>query len=100
MGNGTTEERDLVPRLLIFSGKQVDWRMWSRKFLARSNMRKYFEVLIGTLKTPPEPDDGTVEFSKETKARLAKEEEVKIKNNIRYMELLMAITDEIQFCNC
>jgi gag-polypeptide of LTR copia-type len=97
MGDGTTEEKELVPRLLTFGGKQVDWRMWSRKFLARSNMRKYYEVLNGTLKMPPEPYDGTVESTEETKARLAKEDEVKNKNNIGYMELLMAMTEEISF---
>ena len=60
-------------------------------------MRKYFEVLIGTLKTFPELSDSTVESSEETKARMTKDKEVKIKNNIGYMELLMAMTDKINF---
>jgi hypothetical protein len=97
MGDGTAEEKELVPRLLHFSGKQVDWRMWSRKFLARATMRKYNDVLLGTLKTPQEPAAGIQESMEETKVRLAKEEEVKTKNSAGYVELLMAMTDEISF---
>ena len=71
--------------------------MLSKKFLARANMRKYYDVLVGTLKTPQEPDDGTPESNEEIKARLAKYEEVKIKNNTGYMELLIAHMEDIGF---
>jgi hypothetical protein len=97
MSDGSHDEKELVPRLLKFSGKQADWRMWSRKFVARATMRKYDGILLGMSKAPKEAPAGSPEISEETKTRLAKVDEVKIANSSGYVELLMAMSDEISF---
>lgn len=47
-------------RILPFSGKESEWRMWSRKFIATSTARGYKEVLEPTdpqVPSPPEDND-------------------------------------------
>jgi hypothetical protein len=39
-------------KLIPFSGKSEDWRMWSRKFLARAVVKKYREILLGEVVVP------------------------------------------------
>ena len=36
-------------RIIAFSGKRSDWRVWSRKFLAVAEKRGYKKILTGTL---------------------------------------------------
>ena len=44
------EEKSL--RVIEFSGKKADWKVWSRKFLARGNKRGYKEIVEGKVKIP------------------------------------------------
>ena len=39
-------------RILEFSGKKSDWKIWSRKFLAKGNLRGYKNLVVGTTKVP------------------------------------------------
>jgi len=48
----SAEGSDKAIRIIPFSGKQQDWRMWSKKFLARALMKGYKEVLLGTVQEP------------------------------------------------
>ena len=52
-----TDTIDKAFKLLTFLGKQKDWCMWRSKFLARSQMKKYYGVLMGQIDVPPESDD-------------------------------------------
>ena len=45
-------KEEKVPHLLSFSGKAQDWRMWSRKFIARASMKHYVDVLLGIEEVP------------------------------------------------
>jgi hypothetical protein len=47
-----TEERSI--RVLPFSGKSSDWKIWSRKFLARANRKGYKSLLLGKDVVPKE----------------------------------------------
>ena len=40
-------------RIVQFSGKKNDWRMWSKQFLALSGQKKYKDLLTGVTTTPP-----------------------------------------------
>ena len=40
---GETDEKTI--KVLQFSGKEEDWRMWSAKFMARANLRGFAEIL-------------------------------------------------------
>ena len=39
-------------RIVQFSGKKTDWRMWSKQFLAMSGKKGYKEVLTGKVTVP------------------------------------------------
>jgi len=39
-------------RVIEFSGKKSDWKVWSRKFLARGSKRGYKDIVEGTVKIP------------------------------------------------
>ena len=41
---------------LPFSGKESDYRMWSKQFLARAVKKGYKKILDGTMQVPPEAD--------------------------------------------
>ena len=60
-------------------------------------MRKYHDILVSTTTIPQEPDDSMIKSIEKTMARLAREKEIKIKKNLGYMELLMAMAENIGF---
>jgi hypothetical protein len=91
------EEIDLVPRLLRFLGKQEDWRMWSRKFLARASTIAYLNILTGLERAPPVLEGSTTETIAEEKERISTEEKVIKGNSLGYFELLSAVFDDISF---
>lgn len=91
------EEKDLVPRLLRFSGKQDDWRIWSRKFLARASTKAYKNILTGVEKAPPALQGGTTETTAEEKERISTEKKFVKGNSLAYVELLSAVFDDISF---
>ena len=43
-------------RVVTFSGKKKDWRMWSRQFLAIVGKREYKDILTGKVKVPAKSD--------------------------------------------
>ena len=73
--SGINEGRKEVPFLLQFSGKQEDWRMWSRKFIARASMMNYVDVLLGIEETPELLPLNVVESAEEIKFTLWKQQE-------------------------
>ena len=46
------EEKSI--RVIEFSGKSSDWKIWSRKFLARANRKGYKKLLTGEATIPSE----------------------------------------------
>ena len=39
-------------RVIQFSGKSIDWAVWSEKFLARARRKKYRDILTVKFKVP------------------------------------------------
>ena len=74
-------------RILTFSGKKEDWVMWSDKFMAKSMMKGYNEVLDGTIIVPED---------KTTNPTTSKKEAMKM-NKMAYNKLILACTDKIAF---
>jgi hypothetical protein len=91
------EEKDLVPRLLRFSGKQDDWHMWSRKFLARASTKAYKNILTVVEKCPPVIEGGTTETTAEEKERISITQKYFKGNSLGYVELLSAVFDDTSF---
>jgi hypothetical protein len=92
-----SENKELAPCLLQFSGKQDDWHMWSRFFLARSLTKNYKDIVTGTEPPPPTFIPGTQGSSSVDKGRLAMKENFRKANSTAYMELLSAVFDDISF---
>ena len=91
------EDNDAVPRLMRFSGKQVDWRVWSRKFLARATLKKYAGVLTGVLKLPVIPTPGKTETTAELKERQDQQDAFSSANSLGYAELISSMFDDVSF---
>ena len=53
-------------RIIPFSGKKSDWRIWSRRFLAAAAKKKYKNVLLGIDSVPA--DIETLDETKSTDA--------------------------------
>ena len=62
----TDEQEEKSIRALTFSGKDEDWDMWSKKFLAMAQRKKYKNVLTGKTNIPKE--DATLTDEDEKKA--------------------------------
>lgn len=92
------EDKEDVPCLLRFSGKQADWRMWSQKFKARARVKKYLQIMTGVTKAPPAFILGTVETQEVEKERLKSIQDFEFRNNVGYSELLSSVFDDISFC--
>ena len=44
-------------RIIEFTGKNSDWRVWSRKFLTWANQKGYKSVLVGKEQIPTESEN-------------------------------------------
>ena len=73
-----SEEKSI--RIISFSGKRGDWRVWSWKFLAVAEKRGYKKVLTGTLVL--------------TSTSSAEEKQLGVN---AYNDLLLAMTETISF---
>ena len=95
--SGIYEGREEVPHLLQFSGKQEDWRMWSRKFIARASMMNYVDVLLGIEETPELLPLNVVESAEEIKLREEKFQAYKKANDMGHTDLMSAMTEQVSF---
>ena len=95
--SGINEGRKEVPFLLQFSGKQEDWRMWSRKFIARASMMNYVDVLLGIEETPELLPLNIVESTEEIKLREEKFQAYKKANDMGHTDLMNAMTEQVSF---
>ena len=46
------DSEDKAIRILTFSGKEEDWRMWSAKFMAKARLRGFDTILEGVVIAP------------------------------------------------
>ena len=83
----TNKQEEKSIHVLTFSGKDEDWDMWSKKFLAMAQHKKYKNVLTGKTNIPKE--DATLTDNDEKKAREANEK--------AYSDLILSRTDEVSF---
>jgi hypothetical protein len=44
-------------KVIPFSGKAVDWPVWSVKFLARADVKGYYGLLTGVDKAPKDNEE-------------------------------------------
>ena len=82
-----SDQDEKAIRVLNFSGKQDDWDMWSRKFLAMAYRKKYQGVLTGKTAIPKESAILTTEDGK-------KAAEV---NTRAYSDLMLSCSNMITF---
>ena len=75
-------------KVIPFSGKAVDWPVWSEKFLARADSRGYMDILLGTVTSPKDTDRSSATATAEEKAAF---EELKQANKRGYIDLVLSI---------
>jgi hypothetical protein len=85
---GTEKSYHVIP----FDGKDDSWRMWSKKFLARAQMRGYKNILLGKVDVPPHDEVFTG-----TAAEKATKEALRAGNDKAYNDLLLACESDICF---
>ena len=56
-------------RIITFSGKETDWRMWKLRFLAKASHNGYRNLLLGTVEVPDEDED-IQDIGEDDKAKL------------------------------
>jgi len=78
------EEKNL--KVIIFSGKQEDWKFWEVKFLARARRKGFREILLGTVKILKDLEKFDLTDPKE-KAQ----NEICDKNELAFEELVLSI---------
>ena len=88
----TEETTEKAIRILPFSRKQDEWRMWSRKFLARAKTKRFKDVLLGLVNVPSYDEEIDVETEEGRLAMAAR-----VANENAYNELLLSCTDEVSF---
>jgi hypothetical protein len=88
-----TDKIDEKPiRTIPFDGKQSNWRMWSRKCLARAAMKAFKDVLLGLVQVPPDSkvlDPSDPSDKVELKART--------QNQQAHGDLLLCMDDIVAF---
>ncbi len=83
---------DKSVRVIRFSGKQADWRVWSLKFLAYSAIKGYKGILTGS----EVPVSATAEASLDAGTEDGKRQlKIQVKNVEAYNALILAIDDEV-----
>ena len=76
-------------RVLPFSGKTSDWKIWSRKFLARANRKGYKVLLLGKAKIPTESEFTLAEAqANSTENKIVKAWDL---NEFAFEEILLSI---------
>ena len=91
------EDKEAVPRLMRFTGKQADWQIWSQNFLARATLKKYASVLTGTLKLPVIPMPNTIETTTQVQERQDLEDAFMNANSLGFAELMSSMFDDVSF---
>ena len=77
-----------IGKIITFSGKKVEWSLWSEKFLARANRKGYKCVLMGTEEAP----DDTVKIEDEKDSTKQKRlRELRKLNEEAYEDLVLAV---------
>ena len=78
-------------KIISFSGKKLDWPVWSEKFLARANRKGYKGILLDEEEVPnDEVETDLIEEDDERK----KQSELKKKNQEAYEDLVLSIDGE------
>jgi len=77
-----------IGKVITFSGKKVEWPLWSEKFLARANRKGYKNVLVGTVTVPDDHEDISLETDKDKKKQKL---ELRRLNEEAYEDLVLAV---------
>ena len=85
-------ENEKSVRIIPFSGKKADWRIWSKRFLAAADKKKYKEVLLGK-EVIPKNDEVLDESVDADKSKI----QIRKANANAYHDLVLANSEIIPF---
>jgi hypothetical protein len=89
----TTTSSETTIRIITFSGKKEDWRMWRRRFEAFAEMRDYADALTTELVHLPKDSD----VLDPTKEMYDEKKNARKINREAYGALMLACTDKTSF---
>ncbi len=78
------EEKNL--KVIIFSGKQNEWKFWEVKLLARARCKGFKEILLGTVAIPKDLEKVNL-----TKSVEKKQQDIHELNELDFEELVLVI---------
>jgi len=76
-----------------FSGKQIDWQVWSEQFLARARRKGFKDILRGKETVPSDGDFAKADLLNEEGKRMKKLRDL---NDLAYESLLLMIDGKSQ----
>jgi gag-polypeptide of LTR copia-type len=53
----STKEGEHTIKVVLFSGRQHDWKIWEEKFMARAKRKGYRDLMLGRVPIPKSDDD-------------------------------------------
>ena len=77
-----------IRKVITFSGKKVEWPLWSAKFLARANRKGYKGVLTGDDTVPDDDEDISLEPDKDKRKMKL---ELRRLNEEAYEDLVLSV---------
>lgn len=81
-----SKEEDKSIRVIVFSGKKVDWPIWEEKFLARARRKNYKDLLLGKRIIPKEGDTIDITTDVGKKLKQARED-----NELAFEDIVLSI---------
>ena len=86
------EDNEHTIKGIGFKGKTNEFKMWHKKFLARTNLKGYKSVLLGRINVPKHSEElsGSSDVVK-------KKIKVRKANNMAYSDLLLCVIDDVSF---
>jgi hypothetical protein len=83
-----TADTTVSIRVIPFTGKKEDWRIWSVKFLACARCKGYRDVLLGKDVTPLDADEPAATATQAEKDAYNKARKL---NDVAYEEMILCI---------
>ncbi len=79
-------------KVIPFSGKSVDWPIWSETFLARARRKGYKKILLGSITVPSDDTD----FGSLTAKDRKEQEKLQDLNEEAYEDLILSVNGDTE----
>ena len=78
-------------RVLLFSGKKIDWNHWEEKFMAKAKRKGLKEICNGTKMIPNYIDEDDEDYEEMTEEEIKEYKKMCELNELAYSDLIMSM---------